>query len=73
MSEDRLQKILARAGIASRRKAEELIQEGRVTINGKVAELGEKADPEHDAIKVDSRRIQPIQEHHYSCSTSPRG
>ncbi|HSS75172.1 MAG TPA: pseudouridine synthase [Thermoanaerobaculia bacterium] len=74
MSEDRLQKILARAGVAtSRRKAEELIQEGRVTINGKVAELGEKADPERDAIKVDSRRIQPIQEHHYFLLNKPKG
>lgn len=74
MSEDRLQKILARAGIAtSRRKAEELIQEGRVTINGKVAELGEKADPERDAIKVDSRRIQPLQEHHYFLLNKPKG
>ncbi|HEV7508825.1 MAG TPA: pseudouridine synthase [Thermoanaerobaculia bacterium] len=74
MSEDRLQKILARAGVAtSRRKAEELIQEGRVTINGKVAELGEKADPERDAIKVDSRRIQPLQEHHYFLLNKPKG
>src|SRR4051812_5679725 len=74
MSEDRLQKILARAGVAtSRRKAEELIQEGRVTINGKVAEVGEKADPERDAIKVDSRRIQPIQEHHYFLLNKPKG
>ncbi|MBW8876762.1 MAG: rRNA pseudouridine synthase [Acidobacteria bacterium] len=74
MSEERLQKILARAGVAtSRRKAEELIQEGRVTINGKVAEVGEKADPERDAIKVDSRRIQPIQEHHYFLLNKPKG
>jgi 23S rRNA pseudouridine2605 synthase len=74
MSEDRLQKILARAGVAtSRRKAEELIQEGRVTVNGKVAELGEKADPERDAIKVDSRRIQPLQEHHYFLLNKPKG
>lgn len=74
MSEDRLQKILARAGVAtSRRKAEELIQEGRVTINGRVAELGEKADPERDAIKVDSRRIQPLQEHHYFLLNKPKG
>jgi 23S rRNA pseudouridine2605 synthase len=74
MSEERLQKILARAGVApSRRKAEELIQEGRVTINGKVAELGEKADPERDAIKVDSRRIQPLQEHHYFLLNKPKG
>ncbi|HSS48535.1 MAG TPA: pseudouridine synthase [Thermoanaerobaculia bacterium] len=74
MSEDRLQKILARAGAAtSRRKAEELILEGRVTINGKVAELGEKADAERDAIKVDSRRIQPLQEHHYFLLNKPKG
>ncbi|MFY9821346.1 MAG: pseudouridine synthase, partial [Thermoanaerobaculia bacterium] len=74
MSADRLQKILARAGIAaSRRKAEELIQEGRVTVNGKVAELGEKADPAHDAIKVDSRRIQPLQEHRYLLLNKPKG
>ncbi|HEX3552231.1 MAG TPA: pseudouridine synthase [Thermoanaerobaculia bacterium] len=74
MSEERLQKILARAGVAtSRRKAEELIQEGRVTINGKVAGLGEKADPERDAIKVDSRRIQPLQEHHYFLLNKPKG
>ena len=74
MSEDRLQKILARAGVApSRRKAEELILEGRVTINGKVAGLGEKADPERDAIKVDSRRVQPLQEHHYFVLNKPKG
>ncbi|HEV2844377.1 MAG TPA: S4 domain-containing protein, partial [Thermoanaerobaculia bacterium] len=46
MSEDRLQKILARAGITSRRKAEELIRDGLVTINGRVAGIGDKADPE---------------------------
>jgi 23S rRNA pseudouridine2605 synthase len=74
VSEERLQKILARAGVAtSRRKAEELIQEGRVTINGKVAGLGEKADPGRDAIKVDSRRIQPLQEHHYFLLNKPKG
>src|SRR5436853_534098 len=64
---------VSRTCVPSRRKAEELIQEGRVTINGKVAELGEKADPEHDAIKVDSRRIQPIQEHHYFLLNKPKG
>jgi len=54
---ERLQKILAEAGIASRRKAEEMIREGRVTVNGKVAEIGMKADPEVDYIKVDGRLI----------------
>ena len=55
----RLQKILAQAGIASRRKAEELITEGRVTLNGKViTELGTKADPNHDYIKVDGHLLK---------------
>ena len=57
---ERLQKILASAGVASRRKSEELIVEGRVTVNGAVVtELGTKADAEHDHIKVDGRLIRP--------------
>jgi 23S rRNA pseudouridine2605 synthase len=60
MAEERLQKILAGAGIASRRKSEELIVEGRVTVNGAVVtELGTKADAETDHIKVDGRLIHP--------------
>ena len=59
MPEERLQKILSRAGIASRRKAELLIQEGRVTVNGTViTELGSKADLERDHIKVDGRLLR---------------
>jgi 23S rRNA pseudouridine2605 synthase len=55
---DRLQKILARAGITSRRKAEDLIREGRVSVNGKpVSELGTRADPRRDAILVDGHAI----------------
>ena len=73
MSEERLQKILARAGVNSRRKAEELIREGLVTINGRVAELGDKADPEHDAIKVDGKRVQPSQGHRYLLLNKPKG
>jgi 23S rRNA pseudouridine2605 synthase len=73
VSEDRLQKILARAGIASRRKAEELIREGLVTVNGRVAELGGKADPARDAIKVSGKRIQPIHEHRYLLLNKPKG
>ncbi len=74
MSEERLQKILARAGIASRRKAEELIEEGKVTVNGQVASLGDKVDPERDAIKVDGRRVQPAaaHEHRYLLLNKPR-
>lgn len=54
---ERVQKILAKAGIASRREAEKLILEGRVTVNGNVIQLGAKADPEKDHIKVDGKRI----------------
>lgn len=60
MPEERLQKIISRAGITSRRKAEELILEGRVTVNGKtVTELGAKADLERDHVKVDGRLLRP--------------
>lgn len=73
MSEERIQKILARAGVASRRKAEELIGQGLVTVNGRVAGLGDKADPERDAIKVDGKRVQPAsQEHRYLLLNKPK-
>jgi 23S rRNA pseudouridine2605 synthase len=74
MSEERLQKILARAGVASRRKVEELIREARVTINGRVAEIGDKADLERDAVKLDGKRILPkAGGHHYLLLNKPRG
>ena len=59
MPEERLQKILSQAGIASRRQSEQIILEGRVTVNGKVVtELGSKADFEHDHIKVDGHLLR---------------
>jgi 23S rRNA pseudouridine2605 synthase len=73
MSVDRIQKILARAGVASRRKAEEMIVEGRVTVNGRIAELGEKADSREDAIKVDGKRIQLPRDHRYLVLNKPKG
>jgi 23S rRNA pseudouridine2605 synthase len=57
MAEDRVQKILSRAGFGSRRGCEKLIESGRVTINGKVAKLGDKADPKNDDIRLDSAPI----------------
>jgi len=73
MALERLQKILARAGIASRRKAEELIVAGRVRVNGRIVqELGTRADPEKDKIEVDGRRIvaeKPV----YLLLHKPRG
>ena len=56
-SGERLQKVLAQAGLGSRRTCEELIADGRVTVNGEVATLGTRADPESDAIEVDGARI----------------
>lgn len=57
---ERLQKIIARAGVASRRKAEEMMQEGRVRVNGQIVkELGARADPNQDHIKVDGKLLRP--------------
>lgn len=54
----RLQKILAQAGVASRRKCEDLIKEGRVKVNDRIATIGESADPDKDSIRVDNERIR---------------
>lgn len=57
MAAERLQKLLARAGLGSRRSCEELISDGRVRLNGSTATLGDKADPDRDAVEVDGVRI----------------
>jgi pseudouridine synthase len=70
----RLQKILSSAGIASRRAAEVLIQEGRVTVNGQtVTELGTKADLGVDDVRVDGRRVKAAQRRRYILLYKPRG
>lgn len=70
----RLQKIIAQAGIVSRRKAEELILEGRVQVNGQVVtELGTKADPGRDHIRVDGKLLHGAQQHRYLMLNKPRG
>ncbi len=70
----RLQKILSAAGIASRRTAETLIADGRVTVNGTaVRELGSKADPDADDIRVDGRRVRPPGRRRYILLNKPRG
>jgi 23S rRNA pseudouridine2605 synthase len=71
--EKRLQKILAEIGITSRRKAEELIIEGRVTVNGKIAMLGMKADPNRDHIKFDGKLILRPVPKVYLMLNKPRG
>lgn len=56
---ERLQKLISQWGVASRRQAEQLIQQGRVRLNGRVAQLGQCADPSVDTIEVDQRCLQP--------------
>src|SRR5580704_3414820 len=73
MAEERLQKLLAHAGIASRRKAEQLIREGRVAVNGAViTELGSKADAERDHIKVDGKHIHAPEKPVYLLMNKPK-
>jgi 23S rRNA pseudouridine2605 synthase len=74
MAEQRLQKILSQAGVASRRKAEQMITEGRVTVNGMViTELGSKADFESDHVKVDGRLLHAPKHHIYLAMNKPKG
>lgn len=74
MPAERLQKIIAAAGIASRRKAEDLITAGLVSVNGKtVTELGTKADPLVDHIKVNGRAIGTAERHVYLLLHKPKG
>jgi 23S rRNA pseudouridine2605 synthase len=71
---DRLQKILARAGLASRREAERWILEGRITVNGTVVrKLGSRADPAKDSIKVDGKRVKPVAAPLYYAFHKPPG
>lgn len=70
---ERLQKLISAAGLASRRRAEELILAGRVSVNGKTAGLGERADPETDAVCVDGRPLRAQAVHTYIMLNKPRG
>jgi len=72
--EMRLQKVLAQAGVASRRKCETLMSEGRVEVDGLVVtQLGAKVDPERAVIRVDGKRIPVAQAHVYLVANKPRG
>src|SRR5436189_5099864 len=71
---ERLQKILSQAGIASRRASEQRMLDGRVSVNGvTVRELGTKADPARDDIRVDGRRVKVVEQHRYLLLNKPRG
>ncbi len=69
---DRLQKIMAHAGFGSRRSCEELISAGRVTVNGKVAKLGDSAEPSVDTIEVDGETIK-FEKKMYIMLNKPKG
>lgn len=72
--EERLQKIMARAGLGSRRTNEAIIAAGRVRVNGRVATLGAKADPQRDTIEVDGKRLHvETDELTYILLNKPRG
>ncbi len=72
--QERLQKIISQAGIASRRAAEDMILAGRVSVNGViVTELGTKADPAVDAITVDNKPVKPVTSHLYILLNKPAG
>ncbi len=73
MMKERLQKILSARGIASRRKAEEMIQAGLVTVNGTLAQLGDAADPETDEILVNGKPLPKQKSYIYILLNKPRG
>jgi 23S rRNA pseudouridine2605 synthase len=73
MSIERLQKILARSGLGSRRTCEVYIQSKRVTVNGKIAEIGEKADPERDESRVDGELVGASEKSVYLILNKPIG
>lgn len=72
-SSERLQKVLAFAGVGSRRRCEELIAQGRVTVDGEVATLGQKVDPEAVEVRVDGERLNVNQKLVYVVLNKPRG
>lgn len=75
MTDDRirLQKYLSMCAVASRRKAEELIAQGKVKVNGKVAQIGDKISPKHDNVTVSGRKIVGSRKHYYIMLHKPRG
>lgn len=70
---ERIQKILAQAGLCSRRAAEDLLRDGRVTVNGQPAGLGDSADPARDRLAVDGRPVRAAEEKVYLMLNKPRG
>jgi pseudouridine synthase len=72
MAEERVQKILAAAGLGSRRACEEFIRAGRVRVNGQVVQIGDKADPGKDSVTLDGQLVR-AEQHRYVILNKPRG
>ncbi|MEX2275418.1 MAG: pseudouridine synthase [Actinomycetota bacterium] len=73
MAQERVQRVLARVGFGSRRACEELIKSGRVSVNGSIATLGDKADPEHDHVEVDGSTLNLDPDVRYYLFNKPPG
>lgn len=70
---ERLQKILSARGVASRRKAEEMLRQGQVSVNGTVAQLGDSADPDADEIRINGQLLPNQEQYIYLMLNKPRG
>ncbi len=73
MAQERLQKYLSECSVASRRKSEELIMQGKVFVNGKKASIGDKVDPKTDIVTVNGKKVHKVKEKYYIMLNKPRG
>ncbi len=73
MAEERLQKYLSECAVASRRKSEELIRDGKVKINGRIAEIGDKVNPGKDTVTVNGKKVSAVKDKYYIMLNKPRG
>lgn len=73
MAYERLQKFLSECSVASRRKSEELINQGKVKVNGKIASLGDKVDPKKDTVTVSGKKVVAVKQKYYIMLNKPRG
>lgn len=73
MAQERLQKFLSECSVASRRKSEELIREGKVRVNGRIAQIGDKVDPKKDTVTVNGKKVVAVKQKYYIMLNKPRG
>lgn len=73
MAQERLQKYLSECSVASRRKAEEMIKQGKVKVNGRIAQIGDKIDPKKDTVTVNGKKVLAVKQKYYIMLNKPRG